>query len=280
MSYATRLLSRGEEVVFQTRQHWFGVVARIWLWLVLLVLSIALLIWVGTGGSGGPAEGETRNTILLIGGLVVLAVSLIRILLVVWEWQNQEYLVTTRRIIRAEGIFNKEMSDSSLEKVNDARLSQSIFGRIFGYGTLDILTAAEEEVGVSDFPMIADPVPFKIAMLNQKEMLERPDLAPPRWEQARHDAPPMQRVPPEPPRAGSASVRPVEDQVAPAAAAPGEAATVGNAAPAPGAAAATPPEGGVDDLAATLQSLAELRDRGLITPEEFETKKRQLLERL
>ena len=49
--------------------------------------------------------------------------------------------------MRAEGVLNKSVSDSSLEKINDARLDQSMFGRIFGFGTLDILTAAEEAGG-------------------------------------------------------------------------------------------------------------------------------------
>lgn len=269
MSYASRLLSRGEEIVFETRQHWFGVIAATWIWLILVILGAALLIWVQTGGSG--LEGPP-HTILLVGSIALVVVSILRIGLTIWAWQNQEYLVTTRRIIKSEGIFNKDMSDSSLEKVNDARLSQSIFGRIFGFGTLDILTAADEEGVLADFPMIADPVKFKVAMLNQKEMLERPDLAPPRREQGAPSYPPMQRVPSEPPRAGSASVRPVEDPAtATMPAAEGEPAA-GTATPAPAPAS--------EDLGTTLQRLADLRDKGLITPDEYETKKQQLLERL
>ena len=98
----------------------------------------------------------------------------------IWAWRNQEYLITNRRVIKSEGIFNKQMGDSSLEKVNDARLTQSWLGRIFDYGHLDIMTASEmAEAGmVNDFPMLAEPVKFKVAMLNQKERLEFPDLAP------------------------------------------------------------------------------------------------------
>ena len=35
-----------------------------------------------------------------------------------------------------------------------------------------------------------------------------------------------------------------------------------------------------DQLTTTLESLAALRDKGLITPEEYEAKKRDLLERM
>ena len=279
MSYATKLLSRGEEIVFETRQHWFGVIARTWLWILLLILGAAVLMWVLTDGSG---LGEPSSTILLVGSIALVAVAAIRVLLVIWAWQNQEFLVTTRRVIRAEGIFNKQMSDSSLEKVNDARLRQSIFGRIFDYGTLDILTAADEEGAIDDFPMIADPVKFKIAMLNQKELLERPDLAPPPRQQP-IPQPAMQRVPPEPPRAGSPWIRPVEEGASPAsesaAASPVEAVPSDPSTQAAPPAAAGRGDGAINELAETLERLGELRDRGLITTEEFETKKRQLLER-
>ena len=112
---------------------------------------------------------------------MLLIISLAFLAIKIWAWRNQEYLITTRRVIKSEGIFNKQMGDSSLEKVNDARLTQSWLGRIFDYGNLDIMTASEmaEKGMVNDFPMLAEPVKFKVAMLNQKERLEFPDLAQP-----------------------------------------------------------------------------------------------------
>ena len=193
--------------------------------------------------------------------------SLALIGLKVWSWRNQEYFVTTRRLIKAEGVFNKEMADSSLEKINDAHLTQSWLGRIFGFGTLDILTAAEESAGIQDYYMLADPVRFKIAMLNQKEKLEQPNLAPPPRMQAPSAAPAMQRAEPMAPRAGSDRVAQVPmDASHPAPAAP--------------SAPASAPPSAADQLTATLESLAALRDRGLITAEEYEAKKRDLLERM
>ena len=54
---------------------------------------------------------------------------------------------------KVEGVVNKRATDSSLEKINDAVLTQSIFGRIFGFGDLDVLTAAE--AGIERFRMIS-----------------------------------------------------------------------------------------------------------------------------
>jgi Bacterial PH domain/Short C-terminal domain len=271
MSYATNLLSRGEEIVFESRQHWFAVLAQTWIWIVVAVVSLAALIFLGTNP---PVGNGTVDGILTIALLVILLASLGRIGLVLWAWRNQEFLVTTRRIIKSEGIFNKNMGDSSLEKVNDAHLSQSWLGRIFDYGTLDILTAADESGGIEDFHMLADPVKFKIAMLNQKESLERPDLAPPRRYQQREAQPEMRRAAPMPPRAGSDRVSQVRSEPAP---------VVGEVQASPAPTVSPPPVGAShsgSDLATTLERLGGLREKGLITDEEYDAKKRDILERM
>jgi uncharacterized membrane protein YdbT with pleckstrin-like domain len=237
---------------------------------VIAVLALAMLIWMGT--TDAPILDNAQvDGILTIVAIVGLLAAAGMVGFVLWDWRNQEWLITPRRVMRAEGVLNKSVSDSSLEKINDARLDQSIFGRIFGFGTLDILTAAEEAGGssVADFPMIADPVDFKKAMFNQKQMLEQPDLARPRYQRA-EQAPDMQRAEPMPPRAGSDRVAIRGDE----AEYPQRAAPV---APPPEPAT---PRNAADDLGATLERLAGLRDKGLITPEEYEAKKRDLLERM
>jgi uncharacterized membrane protein YdbT with pleckstrin-like domain len=269
MSYARNLLSRGEEVVYESRQHWFAVIARTWVWIVVALIALALSLWIGTNDR--VLDNPTIDGILTIVAIAALVGAIGRIAFVLWDWRNQEWLITTRRVMRAEGVLNKSVSDSSLEKINDARLDQSVFGRIFGFGTLDILTAAEEAGGgnVADFPMIADPVEFKKAMFNQKQMLEQPELARPRYQRAA-EAPEMQRAEPMPPRAGSDRVAVRADAAEGAPPAP--------VAPPPPEPAA--PRNAAEDLGATLERLADLREKGLITPEEYEAKKRDLLERM
>jgi uncharacterized membrane protein YdbT with pleckstrin-like domain len=86
------------------------------------------------------------------------------------QWSNHQYIITNWRVIQISGYINKNITDSSLEKVNDVKMTQSAFGRIFNYGDIEILTASE--LGVNVFKRIDDPVHFKIAMLNAKEALE------------------------------------------------------------------------------------------------------------
>ena len=270
MSYARNLLSRGEDVVYESRQHWFAVVARVFIWFLVLIVALAILIWISQPGG---IINDSVDGIIMVVTLVGFLGGLAYIGFVIWDWRNQEWLITTRRVIRAEGVLNKSVSDSSLEKINDARLDQSFIGRIFGFGTLDILTASEEAAAenLADFPMIANPVEFKKTMFDQKQMLEQPDLAPPRY-QRQSPMPDMQPAEPMPPRAGSDRVAVAEAAAAPPAEAPAVAPP-----PQPAEPVRSNP---ADDLGATLERLAGLRDKGLITAEEYEAKKRELLERM
>jgi uncharacterized membrane protein YdbT with pleckstrin-like domain len=89
-------------------------------------------------------------------------------------WYNRQYIVTNRRVIQTAGVFSKDVVDSSLEKVNDVKLSQSFWGRMFDYGDIEILTASE--VGANVFRSIGGPIEFKTAMLNAKEKLGYDEL--------------------------------------------------------------------------------------------------------
>jgi hypothetical protein len=279
MSYAEKLLSRGEEIVYSSRQHWFAVIARMWVWILIVIVALAILLWIGTN-DGAILDNDGIDSGATFVSVAVFIASLAYLGFVIWDWRNQEWLITTRRVMRAEGVLNKSVTDTSLEKINDARLDQNVFGRIFGFGTLDILTAAEEYSGgsVADFPMIADPVTFKKAMFDQKHSLENPDLAPPRRYQS-GPPPEMERAEPMPPRAGSDQVAVYQEGAAAPLPASAEAAAVA-AETSQGAPAAPASRTPADELGETLERLADLRDRGLITADEYETKKRDLLERM
>ena len=145
MSYVTKHLSRGEEVVYASRQHWFAVIARMGVWVLVTIVAVALSIWIGTNDT--ILDNSTVDGAITVIVLVAMLATLAYLAFVIWDWRNQEWVITSQRVIRAEGVLNKSVSDSNLEKINDARLDQSMFGRMFGFGTLDILTAAEEAGG-------------------------------------------------------------------------------------------------------------------------------------
>jgi hypothetical protein len=179
--------------------------------------------------------------VLVIGGLIYFGWQVLR-------WTNEEFVVTSRRVLQSEGVVNKRVVDSSLEKINDAVLTQSIFGRMFGFGDLDILTASES--GISRLRMLRQPDDFKRAMLDAKHDLElelsgaRPLPSP-----ALRAAAPNPNPAPAPPPAHAPAPPPTSPMSA-------------------------------DDVTRTLASLADLRDRGAISADEYEAKKAELLRRL
>ena len=156
-TYIQSLMGDKERILLLTRQHWFTLFSRIFLEIILIVVLVTAFI-----------AAMTFYPIAAFGFILVL-VPLIGMLRDILIWRNRQYIVTNRRVMRVAGVFNKNVVDSSLEKVNDIKMNQSFFGRLFGYGDVQILTASE--LGIDLFEHIADPIKFKTAMLNAKENL-------------------------------------------------------------------------------------------------------------
>ena len=266
--YADSLLTEGEVVVMRTRQHWLALLVRARAALLLWLLGILLL---GAIIFFNVTDVNLRNIISLL-ALVLIGLGVLMFLYRFWHWWAQDYMVTNRRLLKVTGILNKRSGDSSLEKINDAILMQSIFGRMFNYGDLEILTAADT---ANDFyRMLNAPKEFKKTMLTQKHQLESGF---------------QYTAPPSPPLRASAP--PAEQMMAP------QAATPAPMPPAPTGGMARPPvatspaasdaevlnEADEDEsleVTQTLARLADLRDSGAITAEEYEQKKDELLGRL
>jgi uncharacterized membrane protein YdbT with pleckstrin-like domain len=166
MGYVERLLGRNERIVFVTRQHWIVLLGSMIgnLLLALLIAAVALALYLVALTLELPAVAPFAWLLL-----VLLVIPIVRFALRFLNWWNEQYIVTNRRVIQTEGVFNKHVIDSSLEKVNDVVLTQSAWGRMLGYGDVEILTASE--FGANRFERIAGPVHFKTEMLNQKEGL-------------------------------------------------------------------------------------------------------------
>jgi hypothetical protein len=241
MAYLNNLLAAGEQPIRREHQHWFVLAADARYAIFAWIAAVALLFLSGSILANAPDIQRVIGwivVVLVVGGLLYFGWQVLR-------WTNEEFVVTSRRVLQSEGVINKRVVDSSLEKINDAVLSQSIFGRMFGFGDLDILTASES--GISRLRMLRQPDDFKRAMLDAKHDLEM-ELS-----GARPLPSPAMRAPAPVPQ------------------------------PTPAAAPAAPPAAGpmsADDVTRTLASLADLRDRGAISADEYEAKKAELLRRL
>ena len=71
---------------------------------------------------------------------------------------SDEFVVTNKRIIVKTGIFSRKTLEMNLNKIESVNVDQSIFGRMFGYGTITIIgTGGTRE----SFPDIARAVEFR-----------------------------------------------------------------------------------------------------------------------
>src|SRR5450756_835781 len=240
--YTDSLLMDGEHVVYRTRQHPLGRIAAARWGILMVGIAIAALLAIGIFNPGGTARD-------LLGGWITLGLLVLGAVNIVWvylHWWAEDYAITNRRILKVEGLFNKRAADSGLEKINDAILEQSLLGRMFDWGDLRVLTAAEEVA--DDYHMLHHAPKFKKTMLLAKQDIED--------ELARRITAPLEAL----------NARDVE-QDRKAAEALSSARAV--APPAPASVQKTTEE--------KLRELAALRDAGLITPEDYEAKKTTIL---
>lgn len=212
--YLKSLLGKNERILLICRQHYFVFIANIvaesaWIVAIILLIFAARFLL--------PSNPITP---WLPYGFFLTIIPLISLLHDFFQWLNRKYILTDFRVIQIAGIFNKNVIDSSLEKVNDVKLSQSFLGRIFNYGTIEILTASE--LGVNKISRLGDPIHFKTTMINAKEALGHAD------EGYRSGAGPT----------------------------------------------------GTSDVPTMIAELDNLRQQGLLTPEEFQAKKAELLKRM
>ena len=160
MAYLDDLMSTGETVQHVTRQHWVALLLDAWPAGLATLLLVAVAGWL----TGADADlGASAAPLEAAAALVPLA----RVLRDAARWYVKRYAVSTRRVMEIEGVLNRTVRDSNLDKVNDITLRQSLPGRMLDYGDLEIITGSD--AGINRLERIASPVRFKRVMLDNKE---------------------------------------------------------------------------------------------------------------
>jgi membrane protein YdbS with pleckstrin-like domain len=194
-------LQAGEEILYRAYPTRLPLVP--WVSGVALSLVAAWLAWNLLGNP--PLTVAAGAVALVLGGMALVKLIIIR---------SHDYVLTNRRVVLEEGIFSRRSMDASLGKVNNVEHRQTLWGRLLGYGNVEIDTASE--TGTTRFNGISRPLEFKRAILSAVEGYRVLGSAPP-----------------------------------------------------PAAAALSPAE--------KIRQLKGLLDEGLISPQEFEAKRQELL---
>ena len=271
MAYIDDKLGRGEKIIHQGHQHIIVVALKSLKWVGLFVVAFIAALLVGLNWK--PDSGHwtnTAKTIIILALALGCLISFVKLFVDYLVWQAEEYIVTNERVIKVWGIINKNLSDSSLDKVNDVEMYQSMFGRVWGYGTIKILTG--NETGNNEYDFISKPNDFKKAMLDAKNGFfgDASDVA--RQERAMRaqaqpaPIPPQQRYYDE-----RGSGVPNMQAQPPNYNYPNQPQPIAKTAP------ANPSQG---DIPALIAQLARLRDQGVLSEAEFQEKKNDLLRRM
>lgn len=164
MGYAESLLASNEQIVYESRKHWVAP--------LMSTITGSVLTIVGLAAVFGQllVDNSFLSSLFLWGGVLALLVGLVMLAAAVVSWWSEHYLVTNQKVMKVAGIMRKTAEGSALEKINDITISQSLLGRWLGYGTLRVLTAADESN--LNYTAMRDPMAFRKAVLDQKQEFE------------------------------------------------------------------------------------------------------------
>jgi hypothetical protein len=144
MSYISRRLAPDEEILHEGRFHW---IQKAWPWVALLLLG------------------------LLVVGIIIWIAELVRM-------NTTRMVVTNRRVMLKRGFFSIKVDELTLASVEGAHVDQSIFGRMFGYGKLQLRGRGDTHL---QFPTMERPGQFRAAIEDARIRGEaQPAVPPPR----------------------------------------------------------------------------------------------------
>lgn len=112
-SYIDSNLTTNERVIREAQVSWWSQ------WPFFLIGGLLLLAGIGSNS----------NTVLVLIALIFIAIAVLRVL-------TTELALTNKRVIAKTGFIRRNTVELRLEKVEGLMVNQSIFGRIFNYGSV------------------------------------------------------------------------------------------------------------------------------------------------
>ncbi len=146
-------LKKDEKILLITRQHWIKLVLPFFVWIVIAILSIWLL------------QGK---------GLIITLLASVYPMIEYLNWKGNLWCVTNVRVVDESGFFSRYSKESPLDKINNVECDQSFLGRLFGFGNVDIQTAAE--LGETTYEMIHHPKILKDTITHAQEEYKKMSL--------------------------------------------------------------------------------------------------------
>jgi uncharacterized membrane protein YdbT with pleckstrin-like domain len=138
----------GESVVLKRHRHWI-VAAKAMVLPVLLVIAAVLAAFL----SFIPSDYR------IIAVLAAVALAGLWAITVYLRWTAASFTLTNQRVLLAYGIVSRSSKVIPIDRVQDVSTRQSLIGRVFGYGRVEIDAAGAAGAEVLDH--IPDPDGFR-----------------------------------------------------------------------------------------------------------------------
>lgn len=145
-------LEQDEKVVLVIRPHWISL-----FWPVFLaVAAIAAGILIGDYGYIIP--------------VVFICFAVYKM----FERNRNLWAVTDLRVIDEFGVFSHNSKESPLDKINNVSYNQTFWGRLFGFGNVQIQTAAE--IGSTTYHNVEKPKKLKDTITQMQEEYKKSQI--------------------------------------------------------------------------------------------------------
>jgi uncharacterized membrane protein YdbT with pleckstrin-like domain len=144
MSYIDRHLLPGEVVTYRTRLHWKLFVVPV----LIALLMAAAIVWALSAS----------KTLYAIPPAAIAVV----VLFLAWiRRHSSEFAVTNKRVIIKLGVTTTRSMELLLTKVEGITVTQSLMGRMFGYGEIVVTGSGGTQEPFDD---IQSPLDFRQAV--------------------------------------------------------------------------------------------------------------------
>jgi uncharacterized membrane protein YdbT with pleckstrin-like domain len=158
----------GENLVLKQHPHWITLVRSLTLPIVLVALVVIADI----------TFLNTSDPLRLYLTLIVVALALLWLIVVWIRWQSITYTLTDQRIKLESGVFGRQEKVIPIDRVQDCTTRMSLFGRMLGYGRVEVDAAGAQGAEILDY--LPNPGDFRDQVFVHSEKRRGgPESAPP-----------------------------------------------------------------------------------------------------
>ena len=145
-------LKNDENVVIVIKSHWLLIV---WPFILAIIGLIAGILIDGYG-------------------YIIPFILICYLVYKIIQRNNNLWAVTNLRVIDEFGVFTLNSKESPLDKINNVTYNQTVWGRIFGFGNVQIQTAAE--IGSTTYYMVEKPKSLKDTITLMQEEYKKSQI--------------------------------------------------------------------------------------------------------